>query len=340
MSSIFFLDNLKFTNKELKKLKNKKILITGASGFIGKSLFYFLSNISDIYKLNIKFILISRRKFILKKKFLHNTKYFNLDIKDINKFNEKSDIVFHLASKVEHPPSKKIINESFETVVMGTSSIIKYCINFKIKKIIYFSSAALYSSNQKLKNININEAHEKYFDLDDKNNYYAIHKKIAEDIIINNLNRKEYAIIRPFTIIGPGMKLEHSFVFGNFIKNILQSNDIIIKSDGLTKRSFLHVNDLSYFSVKILLSAKKNIYNVGSNKVITIKKLANLFKTIYEKNNQNKKLKVKILNQIKNNRRKYYKPDSNLFFNEFKLIENYDLNEKIRDTYTWFLKNG
>ena len=45
------------------------------------------------------------------------------------------------------------------------------------------------------------------------------------------------------------------------------------------------------FSVKILLSAKKNIYNVGSNKVITIKKLANLFKTIYEKNNQNKKIK-------------------------------------------------
>lgn len=326
----------KFKKKEIEQFKNKKILITGASGFIGFSLYLFFLNLNHNHNLNIKFFLVSRTNSFLKKinKNL-NTKHININIVDFNKIKIKVDFIFHLASNVEHRPSKKVISESLNTVINGTNSIVNYCNKNNVKKLIYFSSAAIYSDKKNILNKKIDENHEMFFDINDDVNYYALHKKIAEDIITNNLNKERYYIVRPFTVVGPRMKLNHSFVFGNFIKHLIDKNDFIIKGNGLSKRSFLHVDDLSFFTVKLTLNGKNSIYNLGSKEIINIKKLAKIF-CLFSKTNLNKNLKVEILNNIKNSRRNSYKPDLDLFFNEFKLNEKFSITEKILDTYSWF----
>ncbi len=324
-----------FTNTELNLLKNKKILITGASGFIGYSLYLFLQNLNKKYKLNIKFYLLSRNKITHKRIDKSNTKHLKLNVTDFSLIKFKVNIIFHLASNVEHQPSRNVISESLNTVVTGTNKVVEYCKKYKVSKLIFFSSAAIYSNKNNLIKNKINEDYDMYFNINDKFNYYAIHKKIAEDLIINNLKKNNYYIIRPFTIVGPRMKLNHSFVFGNFIKCLLDKKNIVINGNGLAKRSFLHVDDLSYFSLKIALSGVNQIYNLGSDQIISIKKLANYFVTLAKKE-YSLNLKIKILNNISKTRRQEYKPDIQLFVNEFKLKENFTINNKIIDTYNWF----
>ena len=72
------------------------------------------------------------------------------------------------------------------------------------------------------------------------------------------------------------MPLSKHFVIGNFIKNILDKKDIIIKSEKKVIRSYMHADDLVFCLFKLLFDHREKFktFNVGSEDEIDIKNIA------------------------------------------------------------------
>ena len=71
------------------------------------------------------------------------------------------------------------------------------------------------------------------------------------------------------------MPLDGTYAFGNFINNFLKNENILIKSDGKSIRSYLYAADLIIWLFTLLAKGRnREIYNVGSSTPISIKELA------------------------------------------------------------------
>ena len=134
-------------------------------------------------------------------------------------------------------------------------------------------------------------------------------------------------IARCFCFSGIHLPLDVHFAIGNFVNDVNNNNNIIIKGDGESVRSYLDQDDLIEWFIEILKndSFKKTIYNIGSEDSISIKDLAMLIKKL-----SNKKIEVEILNETNNNLRKtVYVPDCKKIRKKFNLVQKVSLSESI-----------
>ena len=129
-------------------LKNKSILITGATGSFGKS---FLNRIINDYFNDIKSIIIFSRdelkQFDLKESFskIQNKKlvYRLGDIRDYDRVKEISngvDIIIHAAALKQVPSSEYNPYEFIKTNILGSENIVRAASENNIKKVIALST--------------------------------------------------------------------------------------------------------------------------------------------------------------------------------------------------------
>ena len=241
-------------------MKNS-ILITGATGFIGKHLVKKIPNYNIAVDQNGKNIDLRIRKEVLKIK--------------------RSDIVIHLAGKI---PSEKNYSKNifFEHNFLGTLNILEYCIKKKVKKIIFVSS---YVYGNPKKNP-ISEKHQIK-----PHNTYTKSKVLSEELckIYAEKYKIEIIILRPFNIFG-NLQKDNSLI-SNIIKSIKNNSHITIINKN-NKRDYLFIDDLIDAIIKLIdYKCKFEIFNIGSGKSYSFENIVQLF----EKENKKKiKRKYKI----------------------------------------------
>ncbi|MGB9755668.1 MAG: NAD-dependent epimerase/dehydratase family protein [Desulfurella sp.] len=148
-----------------------KILVTGASGFVGKNLINQLSTRHHIFG-------FSRRK-------VSNIDYFEGDITNIDQLkNAVSSVeaVVHLAGVIRG--SKKAF---YTTNVIGARNLSHLAAKYKIKKIVYVSSLAAKGPLEKNEPVS----------------YYGYSKRLAELELLKNSDKYNLIILRPPVIYGP-----------------------------------------------------------------------------------------------------------------------------------------
>lgn len=206
--------------------KNKKILITGSSGFIGSRCVDYFSKIGfDVFGIDIFESKMSN--------FIKGV----INPENIQSFNQEFDVIIHLAGSSTVGAARENPTEEFQKTVNSTCEILEYIRKCNPQaKLIYSSSAAVYGDSY-------NERISEKFKLNPIS-IYGQHKVEAEKLC--EKYHKEYNlkinIIRFFSIYGEGLKKQLLWDLSNKIKKGDTAN-IKCFGTGKEKRDFLHVQD-------------------------------------------------------------------------------------------------
>ena len=268
-----------------KKLENSTVLITGASGMIGSYLMYTLAALNDLQSYNIKIVALVRdkNKIPMYLKGRPDIIVLEQDVCERIMFNEKIDYIIHAAS----PASPKIMREKPVDTIMantiGTFNTLKLAKKNNVQAYLYISSREVYGEPY--------EGQEKF----DENTYgfvdpllprscYPEGKKAAETMCVSfkeqyGLNVK---IARPAHTYGPGMSIYDGRVQADFLKNVVNNENIIMKSKGEAVRTYTYISDVISGIFYVLLNSDDVAYNMADeNAKITIKGLAELLVSLY-----------------------------------------------------------
>ena len=261
--------------------RKKKILITGAAGFIGFHLCEALlkkgwrvvgiDSITDYYDPRIK----NKRLAILKKfpKFTfykaNIAQYAALE-KVLKK--EKPDEVVHLAAQagVRYSLTNPWVYEQANG--LGTMNIFEAAKRLKLPRVIYASSSSVYGSNTESPMSERDRT-------DQQISVYGATKKANESLAhaYNHLYGIELIGLRFFTVYGIWGRPDLALF--KFTKNILAGKPIDVYNRGKMKRSFTHISDIVAGIVAILAQTPKGrneIYNLGGAEAVPLLKFITL----------------------------------------------------------------
>ncbi len=249
----------------------KRVLVTGAAGFLGSHLCEKLRN------LNYEVIGIDNMSGGNLENVPNDVKFHKIDCCDFKKINtimKNVDIVYHCAATAHEGLSVFSPVQISKNNYMATVTVISAAINNKVKRIIYCSSMARYGDQP----TPFTE------DMTPKPvDPYGISKVAGEDVLKNlcNLNNIEWVIVVPHNIIGPRQKYDDPFrnVVSIMINRILQNKSPIIYGDGEQKRCFSYIDDCIYCLLALIdnKNVAGEVINIGPDEeFVTINKVAEI----------------------------------------------------------------
>ena len=305
MNVIIEEDIRKIINYQLpwEQFYHKSVLVTGATGMLGYYLVETLMFLNTNFNANIIVYAISRDGDRSRMKYQHHYDDPRLihviaDLSDPIDFYEKINIVIHTASLASPKYYKTNPVYTIKPNVIGTSNLLDLCVQSKAEQFLMFSSSEIYgevSSSNYLTEDNYGIVNPL-----ELRACYAESKRMAEAMCIAwaqqyGLNVK---IVRPFHTYGPGLRLDDGRVFADFVSNIVNNENIVLHSDGMTSRPFCYITDSTRAFFTILLKGKSgNAYNVANpEQNIKIIDLANLLIDMFPEKN----LKVKLYSDVEN----------------------------------------
>jgi UDP-N-acetylglucosamine 4-epimerase len=276
---------------EIKK-NNKTWLVTGAAGFIGSHLVENLllldqkvvgiDNFSGGSKENLKAI----QKSVGAERYTSNFGFIEGDIcdfKSCQKVCEGVDYVLHQASLVSVPRSFQDPIGTHNSNVTGTLNLMWACVESKVERFVFASSAAVYGDYQGLPN--------KEEQLGKQQSPYAVGKYICELYAQNFYDSYQLETIglRYFNIYGPRQCVDdpYAVVIPGFVREILNNKPVQIYGDGNTTRDFCFIDNVVQANfLSALTESKKSFgqtFNVSCSEQISIFELYQLIKNYFNR---------------------------------------------------------
>jgi len=267
-----------------------KLFLTGGTGFFGKSILRYLQSIFLTQKQGPAFelVVMSRNPQLFLQRhpeFMTCSwlKFHQGDMNDRQSFpiGEKFTDVLHAAADSLNIPGLTPLGR-FDQIANGTRNVLNFAVKAEVERFLLTSSGDVYGP-QPLNMPAIPESHLGMPDPLSINNVYGVAKRQAEllcTVYADQFNL-QVKIARCFAFVGPDLPLSAHFAIGNFIKNALFDEEIIVAGDGTPLRTYLYQEDLARWLLEILQRGRSGqAYNVGSNESISIGDLAKLVGSI------------------------------------------------------------
>lgn len=314
-------------NEELTNLiSNKKIIVTGGTGLIGRQVVDLLS------KFNCKITSVSMDKLNLN----NNCEYIYGDLTDFSfckKITKDYDIAIHTAGiKGSVDVTNKKPASFFVPMLLMNTSFLEACRINKLNKIIFTSSIGAYSVNE------IFTESDEFDPNPPMDSFPGWAKRMAEmQIKAYNIqyNINSFSIVRPANVYGPGDNFDpnNAMVIPSLINKILSGdNPVNIWGDGKAIRDFIYSKDVAYGILLSLLNKNNfSYYNLGSGIGITIKELVETLNKILDFNYEYDITKPsgapkRIMNINKSKKELNFMPQTSLL-------------DGLTETINWFKKN-
>ncbi len=275
-------------------MNSKKILVTGAAGFIGYHLcealikqghhVIGLDNINDYYDVNLKYSRLQELGITkdaatvfaeISQSTLHgsNMQFIRLNLEDrealpklFKTFN--FDMVCNLAAQggvrysIENPEAY------IDSNVTGFLNILECCRHHRVKRLVYASSSSVYGNSD-------DTPFKETANVDTPISLYAATKKSNELMAhtYSHLYKFETIGLRFFTVYGPWGRPDMAMFL--FTDAIINNNPIKVFNKGNLSRDFTYIDDITFGVVNTLIKDSKNaslykLYNIGNGKPVQL----------------------------------------------------------------------
>ena len=262
--------------------KNKRVLVTGADGFMGSHLTERLIKEGAKVSIYIRGNSITGTVLYTLKNLAPFEKTFdkiitgNIASQDAVELIRKNgaETIFHLAADAYVPNSFEHPREVIESNFWGTINVLEAVREMpKTKRVVCTSSSEIYGTAQV---VPINEDHPL-----NPSSPYAASKVAADRVAYSYFNtyRLPISIIRPFNTFGP----RHTYdVIPKFIKLALEGKPLTLHGDGLQTRDFTYVDDMvdAFLLMGRHPKALGEAVNFGTGRDVSIKKTAEWIKRL------------------------------------------------------------
>lgn len=258
-------------------IKNSRILVLGGAGFIGSHL------VRELLKEDINEVIIfdnfTRGKVENISNCLLDKKckifQFGGDIRDLDilgRAMQGVDYVFHLAAMwLLH--CKDFPRMAFHVNIEGTFNVLEACVNNRVKKLIYSSSASVYGDAVE---VPMTESHPF-----NNRNFYGATKIAGESMCTAYHDRYGLEVIglRYMNVYGPGQDQHAAYtgVIPIMLNKIAANDPPTINGDGSQSYDFIYVEDVARCNIEALRSdIQHGFYNVGTEVQTSIKELCDM----------------------------------------------------------------
>lgn len=238
-----------------------RILVTGSSGLVGTNLVKHLTKLGhDVSGLDL---------------------VTGCDLNDADEVNEafkrtNPEYVFHLAANAAESRGQISPKDMTDNNIGIFTNVIKASINQKVKKFLYTSSVAVYG-----------DAPVPYMEDGPTipKDVYGVNKLACEQMlkIMSKVYGIKYTIFRPHNIYGPGQNMSDPYrnVVALFMRKLKEGEPYKLFDGGKMRRAFSYIDDVVDVLVKSLDEKfDGKIFNLGSEKDITIKELSDILQEI------------------------------------------------------------
>ena len=257
-------------NFDLSALKDKTVLITGATGLLGYQMTLLLLTANEVQHNNTTVIATSRNLTRLQDKFKEWNDNSNLILKECDirqkiDCTENIDYIIHGASITQ---SKMFVEQPVDTIlttVEGTRNILDLAQQKDVKGVVYLSSMEVFG--QVLDDKKLSESDYGYIDLANPRSSYSEGKRMAECLCV--AYAKQFGVpvkmVRLAQTVGPGFKYDDTRMVVQFARAAIENHDIVLLTEGKSKCTPIYARDALTAILTVLLDGEPGqAYNAAN----------------------------------------------------------------------------
>ncbi len=300
------------------KLKEQNILITGGTGLVGSTIIKALCYASTVKNLQVKIFALVRNLEKAEQILGHENESLHFikgSVENLPAINVPVDYIIHGASPtaslffVQHPV------ETIQIAVKGTSNLLELAREKVVKGFVYLSSMEVYGAPQA--DTLIPESHGCTLDSMTVRSCYPIAKRLCENLCASYA--QEYhvpaKVIRLAQTIGPGVSKEDKRVFAEFARDAMEGKNIVLQTNGASKREYLYTADAVTAILTVLLCGQNGeAYNAGNPK--TYCSIVEMAKIVAQEIGKNK---IQVIIQSNNFNNSKFPPSHHLYLDTNKM---------------------
>lgn len=247
-------------------MQHMKVLVTGGAGFIGSHIVDLL--LSEGHEVAVIDSLVHGKLENLNPA----AQFHHMDIRDraVRKVFEdfRPEVLIHEAAQIKVPNSIKDPLYDADVNILGTLNLLEACKDFKVRKVIYPATAAMFSEPQYLP---IDELHPLSM-----MSGYGVSKHVVEHYleVYNKLYGIDYTVFRYSNVYGPRQdSTGEGGVVAIFCESMIKGVIPEIFGDGTQTRDFIFVKDVAKANVVAIHALDNDIYNCCTGQEVSVNEL-------------------------------------------------------------------
>jgi len=323
-----------------RQLQQARVLILGATGFVGGWLLESLLALDQAVGLQLKVAILTRSAaaFSARAPHLATDSRLTMHEGDLTEIAALPGLagfthVVHAASDVNRRMTSAEALACLRTLDQGTEALLQAASGWPVHRLLYVSSAAVYDRTHGAQSDAAGQPPTPGIE-----STYATGKRLAElrTVLHASASGYEAVIARLGAFVGPLLPLNAGFAAGNFVGDALAGRAIRILGDGTPQRSYQYAADMAVWLWTLLLSGKAGeAYNVGGATPISLRDLAECIQQVAGGP------RAEVLGTPDPTRTvDAYIPPVDKAMRELGLANQVDLGEAIRRTLFWYSIQG